>query len=999
MSNTPENSKVFEKFRDKMRELFQMNRADLDFGMYRIMNAKRDEINEYLDKELYTQVGEILQKYSGKDKNEKIKELEEAKKQAEDLGVDPAQSRKVQELEQEIAQAVDTDDLERKVYSHLYTFFSRYYDNGDFISKRRYKDGAYMIPYEGEEVKLVWANMDQYYIKTSEYLRDYSFFADFDKKRRVHFKLTEAEESKDNTKTSNGSRRFALADDPVSTQDGELLVRFVYKEFPKGKDKQEDINKATIETILGKAEDFKPFLERLVSDKSTRRVIDKHVNEYTARNSYDYFIHKDLAGFLKRELDFYIKNEVMRIEDIDSEESISRVEAYLDVVRALKLVGEKIISFLAHIEEFQKKLWLKKKFVIDSGYCVTMDKVPEELWDEVANNKEQEAEWKKLGFLENTKKVSKKWLKENSYAMIDTKFYDKKFKNTLLDSFENIDEQTDGLIINSENFQALNLLQERYKEKVKCVYIDPPYNTEKDRAEGKFLYKDSYEHSSWLSFLGDRYLFIKNLLNEKGAIFTSIDDDEHHRLNSLQETIFGKDNFVSNIIWQKKFSPQNDATRFSDNHDFITCFAKDKTNWFPNLLPRKEENDSRYKNPDNDPRGLWASSDMTVKTYSADYDYEIITPSGRKVKPTEGRCWFTSKENMDKLIKDNRIWFGEKGKNVPRIKTFLSEVKQGITPLTVWTFDEVGHNQEGRQETIDLFGSGEMIRELTPKVVKLIKKVSIISANENDLIGDYFAGSGTTGHAVITLNREDGGNRKYILVEMGQYFDTVLKPRIQKVVYADTWKNGKPVSKDDGSTGGSSYVLKYLKLESYEDTLNNLEVRSSGEYGKLKELGSGGRDFREGFMLNYFIDHETGGTELSTSVFNKPFEYELAVATGNVGETKPVKVDLVETFNYLIGLEVRQRWTARECMFIEGIDAEENKVLIVWRDIDIVNNEKLAEIFKKQEIKTRDREYDLIYVNGDNNVENIRFEEERWKVRLIEHEFRNRMFSNTQGQE
>ena len=361
-NNNSDTTKVFDKFQAKMRELFQMDRADLDFGMYRIMNAKRDEINDYLGHELYIQVGEVLQKYSGHEKQQKLAELEEARKAAKQLGVDPAQSTKVQKLEQEINKAIDTEDLERSVFSHLFTFFSRYYDKGDFISKRRYKDGTYMIPYEGEEVKLVWANMDQYYIKTSEYLRDYTFLIGTDGSRRVHFKLTEAEESRDNTKPSNGNRRFDLADDPVSIEGTEMVVRFIFKEYPKGKQNQQDqINKRIAENILDLSGDFKPYLEQRVSDNSDRRMIDKHVNGYTARNSFDYFIHKDLGGFLRRELDYYIKNEVMRIEDIEGEDSVKRIESYLDVIRSIKLVGDKIIVFLAHIEEFQKRLWLEKE--------------------------------------------------------------------------------------------------------------------------------------------------------------------------------------------------------------------------------------------------------------------------------------------------------------------------------------------------------------------------------------------------------------------------------------------------------------------------------------------------------------------------------------------------------------------------------------------------------------------------------------------------------------
>jgi len=1015
-NNNSDTTKVFDKFQAKMRELFQMDRADLDFGMYRIMNAKRDEINDYLGHELYIQVGEVLQKYSGHEKQQKLAELEEARKAAKQLGVDPAQSTKVQKLEQEINKAIDTEDLERSVFSHLFTFFSRYYDKGDFISKRRYKDGTYMIPYEGEEVKLVWANMDQYYIKTSEYLRDYTFLIGTDGSRRVHFKLTEAEESRDNTKPSNGNRRFDLADDPVSIEGTEMVVRFIFKEYPKGKQNQQDqINKRIAENILDLSGDFKPYLEQRVSDNSDRRMIDKHVNGYTARNSFDYFIHKDLGGFLRRELDYYIKNEVMRIEDIEGEDSVKRIESYLDVIRSIKLVGDKIIVFLAHIEEFQKRLWLKKKFVIDSGYCVTMDRVPEELWEQVAANFDQAEEWKQLGFLETPKQeVSKKWLTDNPYAMIDTRFYDKQFKDTLLSSFENIDEATDGLIINSENFQALNLLKERYREKIRCIHIDPPYNT----ATSGFLYKNNYQHSSWLSMMSNRIAASEKLLGDEGSFLCHIDENEYENLYQIFEVSELPN--AGTLIWDKK-NPMLGRKGLATQHEYIICrsknlgpimgrseaikkiikFSKELINGngkvddyirekFRKWISKQQEftgGEKAYKYlDDNGDVFRLVAMGAPEKRLDPKFHIPLKHPVTGKKCPVPPNGWSRTPETISELIEKKLIIFGKDETTQPQKKVYLRD--------------------DAQKQLTTIYSDGRSGKEFIDSMKLEFPYCHPVSMYEHlqsivtdDFILDYFAGSGTTAHAVININREDGGSRKYILVEMGQYFDTVLKPRIQKVVYADTWKNGKPVRRDDGSTGGSSHVLKYLKLESYEDTLNNLEVHPTGEYSKLKQLGMDGRDFREGFMLNYFLDHDTDGADLSTTVFRNPFDYELQVATGNVGETKPVNVDLVETFKYLIGLTVEQRWTARSCLFIEGYDAEENKVLIVWRTVEEVPNDKLSEIFKKQEIRTRDREYDLIYINGDNNIENIRFEEERWKVRLIEHEFRARMFASETGRE
>lgn len=353
-------------------------------------------------------------------------------------------------------------------------------------------------------------------------------------------------------------------------------------------------------------------------------------------------------------------------------------------------------------------------------------------------------------------------------------------------------EQTDNLIIEGENLQVLKLLSKSYREQIKCIYIDPPYNTGKD-----FVYSDNFDqdkkeywedaemvengvkidtnmesdgryHSNWLNMMYSRLLIARQLLREDGVIFISIDDNEVHHLRKLCDEVFGEDNFVGNVIWEKKFAPSNDAKWFSANHDHILCYAKHKEIFRPNLLDRSDEALARYKNPDNDIRGPWVSGDMTVKTYNEQYDFEIETPSGRKVNPPKGVCWRFSKEKVQELISDNRVWFGEDGNNVPRIKRFLSDVKDGITPLTIWYHKDVGHNQEAAQELRKIF-NGEQYFD-TPKPVRLLKRISSLSIDSSDIILDFFAGSGTTGHSIAELNN-DGGNRKYILVQLPESTD------------------------------------------------------------------------------------------------------------------------------------------------------------------------------------------------------------------------------------
>ena len=273
-------------------------------------------------------------------------------------------------------------------------------------------------------------------------------------------------------------------------------------------------------------------------------------------------------------------------------------------------------------------------------------------------------------------------------------------------------------------------------------------------------------HSNWLNMMYPRLFLARNLLMDEGVIFVSIDDNEVHNLREMMNEIFGEENFVANIIWEKKYSPQNDARWLSDNHDHILLFAKNKEIWRPRLLPRTEEADSRYSDPDNDPRGPWKAGDFSVRSYSKSYDYPITTPSGREVNPPEGRCWTVGPKRYQELVDDNRIWFGKNGSNVPSTKIFLSEVKQGITSLTIWKREEVGDTEVARKLIKEIFGDSGIFE--TPKSVELIKKMLSLSTTpqEKAIILDFFSGSCPTAHAVLDLNSEDGGNRKFIMIQL-----------------------------------------------------------------------------------------------------------------------------------------------------------------------------------------------------------------------------------------
>lgn len=353
------------------------------------------------------------------------------------------------------------------------------------------------------------------------------------------------------------------------------------------------------------------------------------------------------------------------------------------------------------------------------------------------------------------------------------------------------DKDTENLLIKGDNLLALKALQQDFKRKVKLIFIDPPYNT----GNAFEHYDDGLEHSIWLGLMKTRLEALYSLLSDDGSMWITIDDDESHYLKILCDEIFGRNNFVGNVIWEKKYSPQNDAKWLSDSHDHILVYAKNKDIWRPNMLPRTEAMDARYKNPDNDPRGLWKSSDLSVKTYSSTTDYPIKTPSGRVVNPPPSRSWVVSKERLETLIADNRIWFGSNGTNVPSLKKFLTEVKEGTVAKTIWFRSEVGDNQEAKQE-IKKFNSDDVFT--TPKPERLLYRIITLASNENDIILDSFAGSGTTGAVAHKMNR------KWIMVELGEHAQTHIIPRINKII-EDKDKGGITDMVDWKGGGGFKY--------------------------------------------------------------------------------------------------------------------------------------------------------------------------------------------------
>lgn len=990
----------FEKFVNTFRKMLMLDQADLDFGIYRIMKEKREEIDRYLTGTLPNQVKELLAANTSSHTVELRQQLEQAIAQLRALGVDPETTPKVISLREEIAKAGNSDELESNVYTHLTTFFSRYYEGGDFISQRRYKKDVYAIPYEGEEVKLHWANADQYYIKTAEYFRDYSFKLSDDK--RVEFTLKDVTtEQNNNLAQNNMERRFALCEDEPITIDGDTLhINFTYELYPKTT-KQKQLIEAAYQTVRGMLPTAFAELQSLRPTESDRNrtLLQKHLNDYVARNTFDYFIHKDLLGFLTRELDFYIKNEILVIDDINAR-STEEFVAHLTEIKAIKAVGNSLIQFLAQLENFQKRLWLKKKMVVQADYCITLDRVPEELYADICANEQQREEWVRLFAIDEIKAngifttgysvpLTEKFLKENPFLVLDTAFFGAVFKQKLISSIDNLDEQCNGLIINSENFQALQILQEKYKEQIKCIYIDPPYNAK----SSEILYKNTFKHASWLSLMDNRLSSSNPLLNDEGVLIVAIDEIEQVKLSQLLVDLNPNKEVVPVSVVHNPTGQQGYNISFSSEYAIFVYPSfngrntlgleerTDESEWDTRTFRDNSGNNNLRTDAKNCFYPIYVKENKIIGF--GDVCGDEFHPQRRNITLENGitaiypidnngieKKWVFERGTVDSIL--DELWI----KEINSAEIDVMRTKKKFRFKSCWFDKKYSSNSYGARLLTAMkipFSYPKSIYNVTDCII------AGLGEQKNAYILDYFAGSGTTGHAVINLNRADNGQRKYIMVEMGTYFDTVTKPRIQKVIYSEDWNNGKPVSRK-----GSSHCFKYMRLEQYEDTLNNLVTVPN-------TLAAEGQ-FYDGFLLGYMLDLETRDSLFNQEWFVNPFDMKLRITRNN--EMKEEKVDLVETFNYLIGLYVDQiAYPKTGICTVTGRTRQGKKALVIWRDCNVVSNEQLNDFFRRSAYSVRDNEFDVIYVNGDNNLDNLRAENEAWKVVLIEQEFNRQMFN------
>ncbi len=895
---------------EKLKQLFQLDRPELDFGLYRIMHAKDEEITDYLENGLPATLEQALGDVSDEVVEKRRREYEEKLQEAGKYVDNPKEADEVQEAKEQLEAAKESANADEEVYDHLYRFFSRYYEKGDFVS-RRYRTretdtqaAPYAIPYKGEEVKLHWANADQYYIKTAEHFRNFRFdlreakkMADKEEQEEldrsteeeqlpVHFCIVEGEEGEhDNVQDADNKVRKLKPHEarPVELNEEEEVVvnfevifqksqgEYIYDDemeehledkYGSGPGKSDKEPLAVAETVFdhlsevdGLSGEYEEFLRHVPppNRKATPPLLAQYYEQFADEYEMDYFIHKDLGGFLRRELDFYIKNEVMRLDDIDRAEA-PRVERYLDKVKALRHVAHDIIDFLAQLENFQKKLWLKKKFVVDTEYCVTLDRVPDELYGEILNNDAQLEEWRDIYAIEewgNGLSVqgyqhgsfTQEFLEAYPHLTIDTRHFGSTFTNQILAHFgeiadEGLSEVIDGICIQGENFQALNLLRERFRSKIECTYIDPPYNS----PSSEILYKNKFRHSSWLSMMENRIMAGKPLLSGSGVHVTAIDQHEQERLGLLLRQIFPGWNQTCVTVVHNPSGQQGD--NFSYSHDYGYFSYRDDGKYIGEEVRKNEEEiDVRYF------RDVTGESSLREAGKNCFYpilvkDGEIIgfgdvcddefSPEGSNVKRENGvievypvdpkgveRKWRFARQTVEN-IKDELSAVLVSGREEWDIK----RTKDTFNYKTVWHKSKYSANDYGTQPLNNIIPDNPFDYPKSIDTVSDSVEASLNNSSEGWVL-DFFAGSGTTAQAVTRLNRRDIerkgkiGKRRYIMVEMDEHHDTVIIPRIKKIAFAKDWEDGVPLSQE-----GFSHTVRYHRLESYEDTLNNLELQS-----------------------------------------------------------------------------------------------------------------------------------------------------------------------------
>jgi len=1044
------NNNSIEQLKTFLKEMFQFNTNDLDFGIYRIYNLKRKEIENFIDGKdencLEPIINKTLELVSKIEKQVEQKALYNFLKDSnkESLLNDPLGNfEKIQQLiinfcdneqEQESLKATltastkefnVTDEIKDKIYNHILGYFEMYYSNGDFGYNNRSRN-LFKVPYEadydGNDTMFHWKHKGSLYIKTGASFNAIKFKInhigkEFELRLETNETSTDEEVARNNNKDSkqkhykfnrfeeiDGVTRIVFNLSDKSTTKADLfksLFKEVFKSdegidkylFSEGKtvfndltddyDKVQDgsmkgigslrVNQKTLLTKVNKNFERGTKID-IVNDRFTDETletiynIDQKLNSFYIGNDSDYFIHENLQDFLTQEKERYIKNHIL--SDLKTILDGKLDNTTLIIAKAFELVSSRIIEFLSTIEEFQKKLFTMKKKVVESEYCLTIDNIDEKYYPEILANKVQLLEWESL-FSVKVKSLAD--LKGQPTLVLDTRFFKQAdglnpFKDKLLGEIDDLDEKTNGLLINSENYQALVFLRERFEGKLQCIYIDPPYNS----TASSLIYKNHFKHSSWTTLIENRLSLSKSFLKKTGVCCITIDHLELHNLQQLTLQLFGETSLLGLVTIVNNPSGRSTVKGVSISNEFALFLANSEESEIGNLN-RTEEQKAQYSEEDEKGKFQWRSfiraggmndfrsarprlfypvfiKDMKARIPEMEWNnvekvwHLLEEPfDGEKIvypisKTTE-YTWRLGGDSLKKRINELNVRNSRKGELLLEIKFRPGD--DGVLPKTVW--DNKFYNSSAYGTTLlkNLFGASQLFN--FPKSVFAVEdSLRVCNLGLNDIVIDYFAGSGTTGHAIININKnEEDSNRKYILVEMGTYCFTITKPRIQKVIYTDNWKDGKPID----NNGSQKHIFKYLVLEQYEDVLDAIEQIEG--------------DFPKNLPLKYLYKPELNKIN-STLDICKPFTNKIKYGQ----PTKEGFIDLVDTYNYLQGYEVKTLKTySIGNKYYKVVETTDNRI-VVWRDIVLSEDDSKNVI----EIAENYPEIDIIEVNADFNI-------------------------------
>lgn len=932
---------------EKLKEIFEINNSDLDFGIYRIMKFREKEIKNFIDIELPKTIDSKFKSLESSSKNifDKVKEFEEDSEN--EALVELYNSWNNQEIENASKYnpkfkeyvnnknslkdsrktSIESDDI----YNWLNAFFTSYYDKWDFFKTRKQK---WTYKFEWWDVGFTWATEWQYYIKSWKHFNNYTFLLNDDKKTKITFELLETKEAinnnKDKCKLIFGWIKDVIDEETweviesftnIQIKDNEIVLFFEYKEW------ENKNNTDVILEVISKS----PFaiLTKFLTDKKTEKtkVLDYHLTRFEAESKRDFFIHKDLKWFLNTELEDFI-NRVIWEKQTAILWNVNLATEILKKLQVMREVSITIIDFIAWVEEYQKSIFEKKKFVVESEYCMTLDKVSSDFYDEILKNTEQIQEWKNLWFIDDKTKLDKAYLEANNTLVLDTKFFPN-LKSKILASFENLDEETNGLLINSENFQALNLMLEKYRWKVKCIYIDPPYNTWNDW----FAYKDSFKHSSWLSMMENRLNLAKNFLSEDWVIIISIWRQEQERLQVLCNEIFPYSDEQDKLLvswqtafwwWQSNKNNYENILVYTKSWNFIFNWTKKQERQIRIIHWWKEDINSNISlkirlNYSHIKKLLF----IIIKDKINDNEIKVYYENKEQFELRLRELWVDKIKDYEKIIK----CFDDYSKNIKwetiwkkfwewkyytyrwldewylyesvmekKVNAILNRKWSLFSNIIHWDKYKEIYSSSWKNELLALVWDNDFE---TVKPEKLL--LEMLWLNISDwLILDFFMWSGTS----IWVSHKLW--KRYIWVEMWWYFENLSLIRMKKVLFWEQWW----ISSDEDVNWEWWWMFEYKKLEQYEDSLNNLQ-----EPQKLENQAFLNTELNK--IVYELNNNETSSISIlnDDSFIKNPFSQ-----TMKIGEDDFKKVNFVDTFNYLLWINVEKYL----------ISKDNKQVIITW---------------------------------------------------------------------